>query len=207
MAEVILKQFRDFKKDLSRRTDEYQSVNMAVKIATRMPFEYSEGGKGTRHAHFEHTIHIPLEKPTPTCMSGRSTPISGRRTPGSLKIHGHMIEATFAIHQRPGDRSDNSTPRQARLRNECPITGATTPVQRPESGLHGHRQPLLRKQLGLSKLGLDGLTRKGLVRDVIRPLSASVLERKRRRREILKSAKRRQHITKPGDQNDQSKEE
>ena len=173
-------------------------------MATRMPSEYSETGKGSRHAHFEHTIRIPVEMQH-TPMYSRTTPISsGRRTP----MHGHVVEAVFApTNQRAGEKSENSTLRPVRPQSERLLL--TTPVLRPNSVLVGSRGPLLREQFGLSKLGLDGLTRKGLVhiRDVIRPLSASVLERKRKRREILKSAKGRRHVNKSVQQDDESNEE
>ena len=170
-------------------------------MATRMPSEYSETGKDSRHAHFEHTIRMSVETQH-TPMYGRTTPISGRRTP----MHGHVVDAAFVpTNQRAGERSENSTPRQVRPQSER----LTTPVLRPNSVLVGSRGPLLREQFGLSKLGLDGLTRKGLVhiRDVIRPLSASVLERKRKRREILKSAKGRRHANKSEQQDYESNEE
>ena len=169
-------------------------------MATRMPSEYLlETGRSSRRAHFELTIRVPAES-TPA----HHIPTTGRSTPGSSRktlMHRHMTCSTLATtNQRQGERSTISTPRQLRSPNER----LTTPVLRPNSVLLGCREPPLREKFGLSKLGVEGLTKKGLIhiRDVIRPLSASVLDRKRKRREKIKSAKGRQHIDKQGDQDD-----
>ena len=78
--------------------------------------------------------------------------------------------------------------------------------KRPLSGLYNRGESRVHEALGLSKLGMEALTRKGRLSANVRPLSAPVKRGKRKKRSVLKSAKGR-YVASADDSHKENNEE
>ena len=79
--------------------------------------------------------------------------------------------------------------------------------KRPLSGLYNRGESRVHEALGLSKLGMEALTRRERLSANVRPLSAPVKRGKRKKRSMLKSAKGRYVASADHSQNENNEEE
>ena len=79
--------------------------------------------------------------------------------------------------------------------------------KRPLSGLYNRGESRVHEALGLSKLGMEALTRRERLSANVRPLSAPVKRGKRKKRSVLKSAKGRYVASADDSQKENNEEE
>lgn len=176
-----------------------------MSVAYKMPAEYSSSVKNIRHAHFLETVNGKTNRTsyvtgkTSVVKSGLTNEEAGRNLRSATPKARQGLSEMCSSQSRAVGADRHSKKREEQSHSNL------THSQRPKSGVRAREEPLLYKQLGLSKLGMEELSRKGGVRANIRPLSAPVTEERRRRRRALKSAKGR-YGTRSDERKDQSGE-
>ena len=149
---------------------------MAVSLKT--PFVHAENHRACRHAHFEEVNdHHPL-KISSTLGKGLFCRAASLTSPKSGVSHrGHVHKTGLSGNTRNVLANQNQ--------------GGCAKIRRPMSETLNRVESQLHRVLGVSRLGLAELTRKGRIGSSIRPLSAPLREGKRRKKGSSKSVKGR----------------
>ena len=176
-----------------------------MSVAYKIPAEYANTVKNIRHAHFQETVNDKTKRishvtdKTPILKSGLTNEEAGSRPRSATPNARHGLSEMCSSRPRAAGPDRHTRKHEEQAHNNL------THSQRPKSGVRAREEPLLHTQLGLSKLGMEELTRKDGGRANIRPLSAPVTEERRKRRRALKSAKGR-YGTRSDERKDQSDE-
>ena len=137
------------------------------------------------YAHAHNDLHGKYVQPNQAAACRR--PKSGISKRGQKLSEIHNLETELVTHNRSHERSAMN--------------------KRPLSGLYNRGESRVHEALGLSRLGMEALTRRERLSANVRPLSAPVKRGKRKKRSVLKSAKGRYVASADDSQKENNEEE